>query len=92
MPGEDNTTLRVRGVGTMNTASPLVIIDGMEGSLNAVNPLDVENISILKDAASCAIYGARAANGVILVTTKQVHVTKSVSTIAVASHSTARPV
>lgn len=70
MPGEDNTTLRVRGVGTMNTASPLVIIDGMEGSLNAVNPLDVENISILKDAASCAIYGARAANGVILVTTK----------------------
>ena len=66
MPGEDNTTLRVRGVGTMNTASPLVIIDGMEGSLNAVNPLDVENISILKDAASCAIYGARAANGVIL--------------------------
>ena len=54
----------------MNTASPLVIIDGMEGSLNAVNPLDVENISILKDAASCAIYGARAANGVILVTTK----------------------
>lgn len=70
MPGEDNTTLHVRGVGTMNTASPLVIIDGMEGSLNAVNPLDVENISILKDAASCAIYGARAANGVILVTTK----------------------
>ena len=63
MPGEDNTTLRVRGNGTMNNASPLIIIDGMEGSLNAINPQDIENISILKDAASCAIYGARAANG-----------------------------
>ena len=71
MPGQDNTTLRVRGTGTMNDASPLVIIDGMEGSLNALNPQDVENISVLKDAASCAIYGARAANGVILVTTKK---------------------
>lgn len=70
MPGEDNTTLRIRGNGTMNDASPLIIIDGMEGSLNALNPQDIENISILKDAASCAIYGARAANGVILVTTK----------------------
>lgn len=48
MPGEDNTTLRVRGNGTMNNASPLIIIDGMEGSLNAINPQDIENISILK--------------------------------------------
>ena len=71
MPGQDNTTLRVRGTGTMNNSSPLVIIDGMEGSLNSLNPQDVENISVLKDAASCAIYGARAANGVILVTTKK---------------------
>lgn len=70
MPGEDKTTLRVRGVGTMNTSTPLVIIDGMEGTLESINPLDVDNISVLKDAASCAIYGARAANGVILVTTK----------------------
>lgn len=70
-PGSDNTTLRVRGTGTMNNASPLVIIDGMEGSLASLNPQDVENISVLKDAASCAIYGARAANGVILVTTKK---------------------
>ena len=69
MPGEDNTTLRVRGNGTMNNASPLIIIDGMEGSLNAINPQDIENIPILKDAASCAIYGARASNGVIFVTT-----------------------
>ena len=71
MPGQDNTTLRVRGTGTMNNASPLIIVDGMEGSLNALNPQDIENISVLKDAASCAIYGARAANGVILVTTKK---------------------
>ena len=42
MPGEDNTTLRVRGNGTMNNASPLIIIDGMEGSLNAINPQDIE--------------------------------------------------
>lgn len=69
-PGEDGATLRIRGTGTLNEAGPLIIIDGMEGTLDAINPQDIENISILKDAASCAIYGARAANGVILVTTK----------------------
>jgi len=70
-PGSDGATIRIRGVGTLNNANPLIIIDGLEGSLDAVNPNDVENISILKDAASSAIYGARAANGVILVTTKK---------------------
>lgn len=70
-PGSDGATIRVRGIGTMNDSSPLVLIDGMEGSMDNVNPNDVENISILKDAASCAIYGSRAANGVILVTTKK---------------------
>jgi TonB-linked SusC/RagA family outer membrane protein len=70
-PGDDGATIRVRGVGTLNNSDPLVIIDGMEGTLDAVNPQDIESISVLKDAASSAIYGSRAANGVILVTTKK---------------------
>lgn len=70
-PGEDNATIRIRGVGTLNNSDPLVIIDGMEGDLNMLNPTDIESISVLKDAASASIYGSRAANGVILVTTKK---------------------
>ena len=62
--------IKVRGQGTLNNSSPLVIIDGVEGSLNSVSPQDVETVSVLKDAASSAIYGSRAANGVILITTK----------------------
>lgn len=64
-------TFEVRGKTSVNSAGALVIIDGMPGNINQVNPQDIENISILKDAASSAIYGARAAEGVILVTTKQ---------------------
>lgn len=70
-PGSEDMLVRIRGVGTLNDAAPLVIIDGFEGSLSGVNPDDIENISVLKDAASCAIYGNRGANGVILVTTKK---------------------
>ncbi|MCS3552759.1 MULTISPECIES: TonB-dependent receptor [unclassified Sphingobacterium] len=70
-PGAEGFNVLVRGKGTMNDASPLVIIDGVPGALNDVNPNDVENVSILKDASSSAIYGSRAANGVILVTTKR---------------------
>lgn len=69
-PGSEDVTIRVRGVGTLNTATPLVIIDGFESSIGNVNPDDVKSISILKDAASCAIYGNRGANGVVLITTK----------------------
>ena len=69
-PGAENFSVNIRGVGTMNDASPLVLVDGMEMSLSDVNPMDIESISVLKDAASCAIYGNRGANGVILVTTK----------------------
>ena len=69
-PGSENFSVNIRGVGTMNDASPLVMVDGMEMSLSDVNPMDIESISVLKDAASCAIYGNRGANGVILVTTK----------------------
>ena len=70
-PGKNTATVRIRGVGTMNNSDPLVLIDGMEGDINAVDPKDIENISVLKDASSAAIYGNRAANGVILVTTKR---------------------
>lgn len=69
-PSNESVTINVRGVGTLNTSAPLVIIDGFEGSISAINPDDIETVSILKDAASCAIYGNRAANGVILITTK----------------------
>ncbi|SEO08343.1 TonB-linked outer membrane protein, SusC/RagA family [bacterium A37T11] len=72
-PGGEGYTILVRGQGTMNDSSPLVIIDGVPGALNDVNPEDVSSISVLKDASSAAIYGSRAANGVILVTTKRGH-------------------
>lgn len=71
-PGEA-PRVRVRGTGTINNSDPLYIVDGMPigGGLDFVNPNDIESIEVLKDAASGAIYGARAANGVILVTTKK---------------------
>lgn len=69
-PGEGFNVL-IRGAGTMHDSEPLCIIDGQPGDLNALNPSDIETVDILKDAASAAIYGARAANGVILVTTKR---------------------
>lgn len=65
--------VRIRGIGTINNSDPLYIVDGMpiEGGLDYLNPNDIASIEVLKDAASGAVYGARAANGVILVTTKQ---------------------
>ena len=70
-PGEENTIARIRGTGTLNNADPLVLIDGVEQSLSTVEPSAIESISVLKDAASAAIYGSRAANGVILIETKR---------------------
>ena len=71
-PGADSK-IRIRGTGTVNDSNPLYIIDGMpsESGINHINPSDIESIEILKDAASAAIYGARGANGVVLVTTKK---------------------
>lgn len=68
-----STSIRIRGYGTFSSAgnNPLVLVDGIPGSLDAVNPNDIQNISVLKDAASAAIYGSRAANGVILIQTKR---------------------
>lgn len=71
-PGNEGLSVRIRGQGTFSGAgsNPLVLIDGVEGSLNDLDPNNIENVSVLKDAASASIYGSRAANGVILVTTK----------------------
>lgn len=70
MPGE-GFKVNIRGLGTVGNSSPLYVIDGVAGGdINTLNPSDIESIDVLKDAASAAIYGARAANGVILVTTK----------------------
>ncbi|MQY80160.1 MAG: SusC/RagA family TonB-linked outer membrane protein, partial [Bacteroidetes bacterium] len=71
-PGEDNPTIIIRGQGTFKTGkNPLIIVDGVESSFNHIPASDIESISVLKDAASAAIYGVRAANGVILITTKR---------------------
>lgn len=72
-PGSD-ATIRIRGVGSINASSdPLYVVDGVPygGSINAINPADIESISVLKDAASSALYGSRGANGVIIITTRQ---------------------
>lgn len=71
-PGNESVQIRVRGQGTYSSAGsdPLVLIDGVPGSLSTLNANDIESVSVLKDAASASIYGARAANGVVLVTTK----------------------
>ncbi|WP_243406423.1 SusC/RagA family TonB-linked outer membrane protein [Siphonobacter curvatus] len=72
-PGNEGVSVRIRGTGTFSGAGsdPLVLIDGVQGNLSDLNPNNIENVSVLKDAASASIYGARAANGVILVTTKK---------------------
>ena len=69
-PGRSATN-QIRGVTTIGDSSPLVIIDGIPGDINSVNPEDVESMSVLKDAASASIYGSRAAAGVIVITTKR---------------------
>lgn len=69
-PNGESFGINIRGLGTLNNSSPLILVDGMEQSLSMVNPSDIATVTILKDAASSAIYGNRAANGVILITTK----------------------
>lgn len=69
-PGE-GMKVQIRGLGTVGNASPLYLIDGVGGDISTLNPNDIESIDVLKDAASAAIYGAQAANGVVLITTKQ---------------------
>ena len=70
-PGDENINIQVRGQGSFNNSSPLILVDGVEADMGPLNSDDIESISVLKDASSAAIYGARAANGVILITTKK---------------------
>ena len=70
-PGADQPTLLIRGTGTLGNSSPLVLIDGVQSSMHDIPSSDIESITVLKDASASAIYGSRAANGVILVTTKR---------------------
>ena len=73
-PASNGATIRIRGIGSMSASSaPLYVVDGMpyDGSISDINPNDVESMSVLKDAAASAIYGARGANGVVLITTKR---------------------
>lgn len=73
-PNDNSMNINIRGISTMNNNDPLIVIDGIiteMGSLNNLNPSDIDNISVLKDAGSAAIYGSRSSNGVILVTTKK---------------------
>lgn len=72
-PTGESTNFNIRGISTLNDNTPLFVIDGLvsdQGAFNRLNPMDIENISVLKDAGSAAIYGSRSANGVVLVTTK----------------------
>lgn len=70
-PGSQNASITIRGSNSINGGSPLVIVDGVPGSMNTIDPQDIESLTVLKDAASSAIYGVQAANGVILITTKK---------------------
>ena len=73
-PASNESTIRIRGIGSMSASnSPLIIVDGMpfDGTISDINPNDVDSISILKDASASAIYGARGANGVVLISTKR---------------------
>jgi len=73
-PNDNSMNINIRGISTMNNNDPLIVIDGMiteMESLNELNPADIDNVSVLKDAGSAAIYGSRSSNGVILVTTKK---------------------
>lgn len=71
LPGGDAATIKIRGISTMNNSDPLVLVDGVPMDMNHIDPVTVESVTILKDAAAAAMYGARAANGVILITTKR---------------------
>lgn len=70
-PGGDASSIRIRGLSSLNSSAPLILVDGIPRTLNNINTNDIESINVLKDAAAAAIYGMRASNGVVLVTTKR---------------------
>ncbi|NJL77292.1 MAG: TonB-dependent receptor plug domain-containing protein [Saprospiraceae bacterium] len=89
LPGNDNSSIVIRGIGTFGNSTPLVVIDNIQYNglteFNNLSPTDIESITVLKDASASAIYGARGANGVILVTTKKGKKGKSVLIITITS-------
>ncbi|PID71337.1 MAG: hypothetical protein CR985_00295 [Flavobacteriales bacterium] len=70
-PGADIASINIRGLSSLNSNAPLILVDGVPRTINSLNPNDIQSISVLKDAAAAAIYGMRASNGVVLVTTKR---------------------
>lgn len=92
MAGRNNVSLLIRGVGTVNNANPLIVVDGMPDiDINRLNMDDIESITVLKDATSAAVYGSRAANGVILITTKTGKGMETTSFNISSSFATSRP-
>ena len=83
MPGADEPVIRIRGVGSLNSAEPLVLVDGVERPFSQLDANEIESISVLKDASATAVFGVRGANGVILVTTKRGSVGKASVTASV---------
>lgn len=81
VPGADDPVIRIRGVGSFNSAEPLVLVDGVEREFSQIDPNEVQDISILKDASATAVFGVRGANGVILVTTRRGEVGKPTITL-----------
>ncbi|APU67012.1 TonB-dependent receptor [Christiangramia flava JLT2011] len=71
LPGKDAADIWIRGIGTFANSGPLILVDGVQRSLNDINPIDIESFTILKDASATAVYGIRGANGVILIETKK---------------------
>lgn len=71
LPGGDAATIKIRGISTLGSSNPLILVDGIPMDMNFIDPLTVESVTVLKDAAAAAVYGARAGNGVILVTTRR---------------------
>ena len=85
MPGADEPVIRIRGVGSLNSAEPLVLVDGVERPFSQLDPNEIESISVLKDASATAVFGVRGANGVILVTTKRGEIGKASVTASVSA-------
>ena len=83
MPGADEPVIRIRGVGSLNSAEPLVLVDGVERPFSQLDANEIESISVLKDASATAVFGVRGANGVILVTTKRGTVGKASVTASI---------
>lgn len=85
VPGADDPVIRIRGIGSFNSAEPLVLVDGVEREFSQIDPNEVQDISILKDASATAVFGVRGANGVILVTTRRGEIGKPSVSVSISA-------